>query len=107
MFSISLPVSHTISLFLSVRFAHDDGTCTSSLSSHVDGFVSVGAESGVVSIFKAEDVVARDGREVKQVRSLMNLTTKITSAAFHPSGQVLAVASNQVILSPPIHTPLF
>eukprot|EP01036_Dinobryon_divergens_P023637 gene23637-32007_t len=77
------------------RFTHDDGTCTTSLSSHVDGFVSIGSESGVVSIFKADDIVARDGREIKQVKSLMNLTTQITSSAFHPSGQVLAVASNQ------------
>lgn len=33
-------------------------------------------------------------------KSVMNLTTKVTSAAFHPSGQLLAIASDEVSGSP-------
>lgn len=75
-------------------------------------FLAVGAESGVVSLFGADrDPVngAYDfcaGQEAarisgvrqapKQIRSIMNLTTQITSTCFHPSGQIAAIASNQV-----------
>jgi len=85
------------------RFAHDDGSCTSSLSgfysSSGESYVAVGAESGVVSVFAANALLnavdSATKQPYKQVKSMMNLTTKITSSAFHPSGQLLAYASNQ------------
>lgn len=91
---------------MSDRFAHDDGTCTSSLGSYsppsgsvgniAEGYLSVGTDSGVVSVFKSDGLSSRDGGVKKQIKSLMNLTTRISSSVFHPSGQILAVASNQV-----------
>ncbi len=109
------------------RFPHDDGTATSHLSAYSPSssttythnshytlpkaYLSVGAESGVVSLFGA-DRDAQSGaydffngtidanRTVrsapKQLKSLLNLTTQITSSVFHPSGQIAAIASNQV-----------
>mmetsp|Transcript_27975 Transcript_27975/g.47883 ORF Transcript_27975/g.47883 Transcript_27975/m.47883 type:complete len:541 (-) Transcript_27975:91-1713(-) len=107
------------------RFPHDDGTATSHLSAYSPSsttksynshytlpkaYLSVGAESGVVSLFGA-DRDAQNGaydffngtvdanRTVrsapKQLKSLLNLTTQITSSVFHPSGQIAAIASNQ------------
>jgi U3 small nucleolar RNA-associated protein 18 len=78
--------------------------------------LAVGTESGVVSLFgeqasysgissngsvggggagqpeggdKATDV------QMKSMRTVMNLTTKITCTRFHPSGQLLAIASDE------------
>lgn len=113
-------------LFCHHRFPHDDGTATSHLSAYSPSsstqshhshytlpkaYLSVGAESGVVSLFGA-DRDAHSGaydffngtidanRNVrsapKQLKSLLNLTTQITSTVFHPSGQIAAIASNQV-----------
>jgi hypothetical protein len=93
--------------YSSRRFAHDDGSCTSSLSGFHsssgggESYVAVGAESGVASVFPINALLnaAAGGsvpKQCKQVRSLMNLTTKVSSSAFHPSGQLLAYASNQV-----------
>ena len=108
------------------RFPHDDGTATSHLSAYSPSsttnsyhshytlpkaYLSVGAESGVVSLFGA-DRDAQSGADdffngtldanrtvrsaPKQLKSLLNLTTQITSSVFHPSGQIAAIASNQV-----------
>jgi len=110
------------------RFSHDDGSCNSSLSSFIfpntygrssAGFLSVGSESGVVSLFNLNKIDHHlDNNDnnnnnfsnnlldtsftsykssTKQIKSIMNLTTTITSTAFHPSGELLAIASNQVI----------
>jgi hypothetical protein len=104
-----------------LRFAHDDGTCTSHLSAYTPAltstapygsstyrlpksYLSVASESGVVSIYGADrdafsgsyDFAGSLGGVPKQLKSVMNLTTQITSTCFHPSGQILAIASNQV-----------
>lgn len=75
-------------------------------------FLSIGTMSGVASIF--EGLV--NGQEAsyynfnggsvngavvhnntpKPLKSVMNLTTKISTSAFHPSGQILAIASREV-----------
>lgn len=95
-----------------------DGTCVSSIrsvpSSAAGGlFTAVGSESGVVTLYnsycKYVDTVSDsfDNKagiknsvltEVNQkaYRDVMNLTTKITSMAIHPTGQMLAIASDQV-----------
>lgn len=81
-----------------------------------NAFLSVGAISGVNSIYEGfyqtnsglhdfssslhDDSDVRGKRLAstapKPLKSVMNLTTKITCSAFHPSGQILAIASNEV-----------
>lgn len=80
-----------------------------------NAFLSVGAISGVNSIYEGffqtnstvhdftaspyeeSDVKGRKfGGTPKPLKSVMNLTTKITTSSFHPSGQILAIASNEV-----------
>jgi U3 small nucleolar RNA-associated protein 18 len=96
------------------RFAHDDGTCSSSLSgcsssnsssndssSH---YLAVGTESGVVSIFNEKFSSINSSNQSKMLKAptalktIMSLTTKITCTSFHPSGQILAIASDQVFI---------
>lgn len=78
----------------------------------MDYFTAVGSESGVVSLYNItchyKDVIKKGIQEFsdtdvvldsvtqKPLRSVMNLTTKITSMAVHPSGQMMSVASDQV-----------
>ena len=70
--------------------------CSSSLDaatfSNGISHIAVGSESGVVSIYQYNN------NNVKPVliKSVMNLTTKVSCTKFHPSGQMLAVASNEV-----------
>lgn len=79
------------------KFQHDDGTCSSTIGYH-SNYVAIGAESGVVSIYDISNSLltgmSSEMMPVK-IKSMMNLTMKITSLRFHPSGQVLAMASNQ------------
>jgi U3 small nucleolar RNA-associated protein 18 len=79
-------------------------------------FLSVGTASGVASIFQASDRPFNTSTTSKnfysyfphaiqtaqsqglnegwtQMKTILNLTTKISSQAFHPSGQLLAIAS--------------
>ena len=78
------------------RFKHEDGTCTSALaavsaSSTAPQYVAVGAESGAVSLFPGTPVAAA----AAAVKSFLHLTTQVTSLAFHPSAEILAMASDQ------------
>lgn len=84
------------------RFTHDDGTCTSNLSacrsSSSSHYLAVGAESGVVSIFNSSFSAANmsgDRSPPAALKSVMNLTTKVDGMTFHPSGQILAISSEQ------------
>lgn len=79
-------------------------------------YLSVGTASGVLSVFQGVDegvvrgrggaaggaegnyypltaAVEEVGAGMRQVRTVMNLTTQISCSAFHPSGQLLAMAS--------------
>ncbi len=116
------------------RFPHDDGSCTSSLSAYTppsssrfdfhalpSTYLSVGTESGVVSLFEGQrtrsglfDFSAHARAQLaktatnssssgsaaavapRQLKTLMSLTTKISATAYHPSGQILAMASGEV-----------
>ena len=66
-------------------------------------YVAVGSESGVVSLYDYSTPVSGAQRSAQPrpglVKSVMNLTTKITTVKFHPSGQLMAMASNEVTLS--------
>jgi U3 small nucleolar RNA-associated protein 18 len=69
-------------------------------------YLSVATMSGVVSLF--EGILSTSATSAyysfsesnnaspKPLKSVMNLTTKITTSSFHPSGQILAIASNEV-----------
>ena len=81
------------------RFANEDGTCTSALAATSDA-LAVGSESGVVSLYA--DGLPSDRSQVGNPtlsKAFMNLTTKVDSLAFHPSGQLLAAGSSEVTLS--------
>lgn len=86
-------------------------------------YLALGTESGVVSVFEgthgrnglydfsgfareqlsktatsgASSVSRSSSAAIvpRQIKTIMNLTTKITASAFHPSGQVLAMASGE------------
>lgn len=86
------------------KFANEDGTPTTSLAAYIPNsdydafklpntYLSVGAASGVVTIYKTTDII---NGKFESMKSVMNLTTKVTSAHFHPSGQILATASKEV-----------
>lgn len=87
------------------RFKHDDGTCTSSLASGGVSasrkWIAVGAESGAVSLYNnfSDQDSQNDCSSMwgfRKQRSVLNLTTKITTMAFHPSAEIVAIASDQV-----------
>lgn len=70
-----------------------------------EAYLNVATMSGVTSVF--EGSVSNntsnssyysfgDEYAPKPLKTVMNLTTKITTSAFHPSGQILAIASNEV-----------
>jgi len=90
------------------RFAHNDGTCTSSLAicnNNITGkgaLLAVGAESGVVSLY--DDIFNSSSSNnnnnsnkniIDPLKSIMNLTTKINDMTFHSSGQLLAISSEE------------
>ena len=100
------------------REQNADGTCVSSIRSVPSAaagglFTAVGSESGVVTLYNShckyvdaitdsfnnkagiKDSVLAEVNQ-KAYRDVMNLTTKITSMAIHPTGQMLAIASDQV-----------
>lgn len=69
-------------------------------------YVCVGAMSGVATIFQRPASASASGAassggdasgesSFSLMKSVMNLTTKVTSMAFHPSGQLLAIASGE------------
>ena len=79
------------------KFSHDDGTCSSSVSYHQSGYMAIGAESGVVSLYDTSNSFfsGLTTETPAKVKSIMNLTMKINSLTFHPSGQLVAMASDQ------------
>ncbi|KAI1263066.1 Indigoidine synthase A like protein-domain-containing protein [Xylariaceae sp. FL1019] len=65
-----------------------------------DGWIAIGSNSGVVNIYDRHSLILpsdTDELELKQrpepIRALMQLTTPVTTLAFSPDGQLLAVAS--------------
>jgi len=81
------------------RFAHEDGTASSAMAISVGAEggtfrAAVGTESGVASVFKMDPSSAQSSIFTHE-KTFMNLTTKITSMSFNPTGEVLAFASDQ------------
>jgi U3 small nucleolar RNA-associated protein 18 len=80
------------------RFKHEDGTCTSALaaipaSSSSSEYVAVGAESGAVSLFPGPQG-ASAAAAATAAKSFLHLTTPVTTLAFHPSAEILAMGSS-------------
>ena len=77
------------------RFKHEDGTCSSWLAAGGSDYLAVGAESGAVSIYNADDIPEGSGT-APTLKSALNLTTKITAIKFHPSLQCMSFASSDL-----------
>eukprot|EP01039_Chlorochromonas_danica_P000889 gene889-970_t len=106
------------------RFNHDDGSATTAMAAYHpnhtghlknrfsldSAYLAVGTSSGVVSLFQSVDHTpppaagnyypmmnpAEDmGAGLLQAKTIFNITTRISSLAFHPSGQILAMSSYQ------------
>jgi hypothetical protein len=64
--------------------------------------MAVGAESGAVSLYNNFSGADTDSSSsaglwgFSKQRTVLNLTTKITTMAFHPSAEIAAIASDQV-----------
>lgn len=74
------------------RFKHEDGTCSSALACSSGGHLALGAESGAVSLYSPP--LPRGTAPPAPPKTLLHLTTQITSLAFHPSAEILALASS-------------
>ena len=57
--------------------------------------MAVGGESGVVSVYDMLSVSSTDGTSPLKAKDIMNLTTKVSAISLHPSGQLLAMGSDQ------------
>lgn len=69
------------------------GTACTALAISTDGsLLAVGSNMGILSIYDTAKLLSAKG-EGALIRSIMNLTTRITSIAFHPAGEVLIFAS--------------
>ena len=55
--------------------------------------LAVGADSGVVATFDCS-MNSDEGYKHDMVKSIMNLVTPVTSLKYHPSGDILAIASD-------------
>lgn len=91
------------------RFTNEDGTPVTSLAAYSpspdyssyclpSSILCAGGSSGVATIYndKASVEPPTSKYHFSSTKSIMNLTTKITTSHFHPSGQMLAVGSKEV-----------
>lgn len=79
------------------RFANEDGTVSSALAVG-DGFLAVGAESGVVNLYDEDhhhrSAASLDGAPAPApTQRVDNLRTSCTTVAVHPSSELLCLAS--------------
>ena len=65
--------------------------------SNAQKWLAVGAESGAVSLYNNYDSDESDFLHFAKQRTVLNLTTKVTTIAFHPNGEIVAIASDRVI----------
>ena len=77
------------------KFADQGSIRGSALHVSQDGkWMAVGSSSGVVNLYDVESVLASTLPEPKRV--IMNLTTSISTILFHPSSDLLVIASKEV-----------
>ena len=81
-----------------LKYRNEDGSAVSCLSARQasgsgreEYYLAAGSESGVVTLYSGSS-----GSPPEAVRSMFNLTTKITTLAIHPSGSLLGLASHHV-----------
>lgn len=81
-----------------MKYRNEDGSAVSCLSAHQPSerdeyFLAAGSESGVVTVYRGS---SSSGSAPEVMRSMLNLTTKISTLAIHPSGSLLGLASHHV-----------
>ena len=90
------------------RFKNEDGTCSSSLvcsgsnSNSSKRFLAIGSDSGVASIYSNQPDSSSSNSSSSSSwyahKSILNLSTEITSMALHTNNELLAIASNKVYI---------
>lgn len=78
------------------KYQNQDGSITSYISSS-SKFLAVGAESGVVNIYKGArgDALSNRFEPRNPVKSIMNLQTSCDYMKFNPDGQILAMSTRR------------
>jgi len=77
------------------RFKNEDGTVTSALAVS-SSFTAVGAESGVVNIYRKNDGWSGGFEKPRSpMKAVMNITTACDQLQFNHDGQILAMASKR------------
>lgn len=71
----------------------DDGCLSGTALSLSSQYLAAGSSSGVVNIYSVSGLSKTNTSSPKPDKILMNLTTEIESLSFHPSGEMLAMAS--------------
>ena len=87
-----------------IRFKNEDGTCSSSLvcsqnNTSSQRYLAIGSDSGVASIYSNQPGAGGSGDNSSRWythKSILNLSTEITSMALHMNNELLAIASNKV-----------
>jgi U3 small nucleolar RNA-associated protein 18 len=78
------------------RFVYDGALRCCALAYSPDGqFIATGAESGVVNIYDAVGLCARQSRSPKPVRSLPHLVNEVCDLRFDNTSQLLSLVSRQ------------
>ncbi|RPB19666.1 WD40 repeat-like protein [Terfezia boudieri ATCC MYA-4762] len=85
---------------ISARWLDEGGVHTSKIAlsggANGDRFIAVGSNSGVVNIYDRTPIMkgtVEVGKQLKPIKALGHLVTRIGSLEFSPDGQVLAMAS--------------
>jgi len=82
---------------ISARWLDEGGVHTSKIALGAgDRFIAVGSNSGVVNIYDRTPITKSTlelGKQLKPIKALGHLVTRIGSLEFSPDGQVLAMAS--------------
>lgn len=66
--------------------------CTYVATSNDGRFLAVGSDSGIVSLYLVSNIM--ESSSPKPVKTIENLTERITSIVFHPSSELLAINSS-------------
>ena len=76
----------------------DEGTVAGSVIEANEDFIACGSTTGVVNVYKNEynlPTTLTSGLQRKPVKTLMNLTTHVSSLTFNNQGEILAMASKE------------
>lgn len=80
-----------------VRHKFIDESClqgTTIVTSSSNQFLATGSAQGVVNLYNMEDVLQQ--KYPKSRKSILNLTTSVSSLKFNPSSEILALASVEI-----------